>query len=120
LSQLSSRIETSAVEDFWSFRRMVTPFVLEIVSMLALVGVAIAGVVVIALGARRRDAGEIGEGVALLLLGPIAARLCFEALIVIFRINDTLGEIHALAVWAAERAYLGDADVDADDATSAS
>jgi hypothetical protein len=102
------------VEGFWSFRRMVTPFVVEIVSMLALVAVAVAGVVVIVLGARRGDAGEVGEGVALLLLGPIAARIYFEALIVIFRINDTLGEIHALAAWAAERAYLSDVDVDAD------
>jgi hypothetical protein len=65
---------------------MITPVFIQIIFWIAVVGIVIAGVVAIA-------NGKSGSGIALILLGPLGARIYAEILIVIFRMNDSLLDI---------------------------
>ena len=84
------------MKEFLSFRRMITPSIIQIIFWIGVVVSIIAGLVGIGAG----FAGGSGNGGALvlnglltLLIGPIIVRIYCELLIVIFRINDTLTDI---------------------------
>lgn len=94
------------MSDFWAFRKMVTPVIIQIIFWVGVIACIIAGLVLIGMGIRQGPL-LIGMGISakqmklggalLLLLGPLAVRLYCEILIVFFRINETLTEIkHAL------------------------
>lgn len=78
------------MNDFITFRRMLTPILIQIVYWLATVGVVIAGLISLAVG--EDAAGRLG-GVAMLILGPLAVRVYCEILMVVFGMNETLSEI---------------------------
>jgi|GEM_PF-2666892 len=78
------------MSDFMSFRRMVTPFVIQILFVLGCLAVVVAGAVLIGRGLREHDAREAVSGIGLFLFGPLVARIYAEILIVVFRINETL------------------------------
>lgn len=94
------------MSDFWAFRKMVTPVIIQILFWVGVITCIIAGLVLIGMGIRHGpllfDMGISTRqmklwGALLLLLGPLAVRLYCEMLIVFFRINETLTEIkHAL------------------------
>lgn len=94
------------MSDFWTFRKMVTPVIIQILFWVGVITCIIAGLVLIGMGIRHGplliDMGISTKqmklwGALLLLLGPLAVRLYCEFLIVFFRINETLTEIkHAL------------------------
>jgi hypothetical protein len=98
------------MSDFLSFRRMAMPFVIQVLFWIGVMAAIVTGVAAIGLGASHHSLREVGAGVGLLLLGPLAVRLYAELLIVIFRINETLTDLRSLATWAAERAYAETAD----------
>jgi hypothetical protein len=75
--------------DFLRFETMITPVLIQIIFWVAVVVAVIVGVVMIA----EREASSIAGGVLLILLGPIAARIYAEILIVLFKINDHLRQI---------------------------
>jgi hypothetical protein len=75
--------------DFLRFETMITPVLIQIIFWVAIVVAVIVGVVMIA----EREASSIAGGVLLILLGPIAARIYAEILIVLFKINDHLRQI---------------------------
>jgi hypothetical protein len=50
----------------------------------------------------------------LILFGPLLVRIYAEVMIVVFRINETLTDIRALAVWASERIYA-EGEIDDED-----
>lgn len=75
------------MQDFLTFRKMITPIIIQIIFWLGVVGVVITGLVMLFNGA-------VGNGLLMILLGPIAVRLYCELLIVFFRINDNLREIN--------------------------
>jgi uncharacterized membrane protein len=93
------------MSDFWSFRRMVAPVVIQVLFAVGCILVIIAGVVLLVVGAKHNHTSQALGGVALILFGPLAVRIYAEAVIVVFRINETLTDIRALAVWASERIY---------------
>jgi hypothetical protein len=93
------------MSDFWSFRRMVTPMVIEILFYLGCFATLITGVVLIAEGAKHHDSRELLSGVGVLLFGPLVVRIYAEILIVVFRINETLTDLRALAIWTAEQEH---------------
>jgi hypothetical protein len=78
--------------EFLKFKKMVTPIIIQV---LFRIGVAVS--VIVALVAIVRGVSGDGAlvlwGFLLLLLGPLACRVCCEILIVVFSINDTLTEI---------------------------
>lgn len=86
--------------EFLTFKRMVTPILIQIVFWLAVVGIVIAGAVTAVVGLTqiggRTPAAGIGGvvgGIAIILFGPLVARIYAEILIVIFRINETLTDL---------------------------
>jgi hypothetical protein len=84
---------------------MLTPVLIQVVFVLGSLAAIAAGLVAIGHGAAHHPSGQVGAGIALVLLGPIVVRLYAELLIVVFRINDSLSDILSLAVWTAEREH---------------
>jgi hypothetical protein len=91
--------------DFFTFRWMLTPFLIQVIFVLGSLAALAAGFVLIGAGASHHHGSEVWEGIGLLVLGPIAIRLYSELLIVVFRINATLSDMRSLAIWTAEREH---------------
>ncbi len=84
------------MRDFWAFRTMVTPVIIQIVFWLGVIVTLVAGAAMVVYGVRNYEMGMgryIWRGALLFLLGPLGVRLYCEILIVFFRINETLTEI---------------------------
>jgi hypothetical protein len=79
------------MNDFLSFRRMITPIIIQIIFWIGVIGVVIGGIVVIATA--HDEAGQIVYGIFLMILGPLWVRIWCELLILFFRMNETLTEI---------------------------
>ena len=73
------------MNEYLTFRRMITPVFIQVIFWIAAVLIVIVGLVALA-------NGEPG-GILIILLGPLAARIYAEILIVIFRINDNVAAI---------------------------
>jgi hypothetical protein len=80
--------------DFLSFRRMITPIIIQIIFWVLAVLSFIVGIGIIIFGVIQNVVGLVLYGLLLMLLGPLVIRIYCEALIVFFRINDTLTEIN--------------------------
>lgn len=83
------------MNDFLSFRKMITPTVIQIIFWIGVVYCVIVGIVMIAAGvAGSRGGGAmVLSGVASLILGPLFVRVWCELVIILFRVHDRLGEI---------------------------
>src|SRR5215211_4750089 len=72
--------------DFFSFRRMITPIIIKIIFW--------CGVVIsVAVGLGFIADGNVGLGLAFVVLGPLSVRIYCELLILFFRMNETLTDI---------------------------
>lgn len=74
------------MKDYLTFRRMITPVFIQVIFWIAVVGIVIGAFAMMA-----ND--SVGGGLLLLILGPLAARIYAEILMVIFRINDNVAAI---------------------------
>ncbi|HEY42479.1 MAG TPA: DUF4282 domain-containing protein [Anaerolineae bacterium] len=83
------------MDDYLSFRKMITPIIIQVVFWIGAVLVALYGLWMIFSGATASFGGGqlVLSGLVTLLLGPLFWRIFCELLIVVFRINDTLTEI---------------------------
>jgi len=84
------------MNDFWAFRTMVTPVIIQIVFWIGAILCLIIGGMMIVYGATQYHMDEahyLWKGVLLFLLGPLGVRIYCEILIIFFRINETLTEI---------------------------
>jgi hypothetical protein len=75
--------------DFLRFETMITPILIQLLFWLAVVVSLVAGIAMI----RSSEEHGVGVGVAVIILGPIVARIYAEILMVVFRINDHLRQI---------------------------
>lgn len=102
------------MSDFWSFRQMATPTVMQVFFWFALLAVVIGSAGLIAFGFHNQVAWAAAAGIVVLVIGPLVVRLATESLIVVFRINETLTDIRNLAMWEANQAsaQLGGASPD--------
>ncbi|HET9849271.1 MAG TPA: DUF4282 domain-containing protein [Candidatus Dormibacteraeota bacterium] len=66
--------------EYLTFQKLITPIIIQILFWIAVVVVIIGGIAAIA-------QGSAGRGILLIILGPIAARVYAELLIVIFNIE---------------------------------
>jgi len=82
--------------DFWAFRKMVTPVIIQILFWVGVIICVIAGFVLIGTGIKQPGHQSLLSGVLLVIFGPLVVRLYCEILIVFFRINETLTEIKHL------------------------
>ena len=73
------------MEDFLTFKKMLSPIIIQIVYWLATIASILWGIALVI-------AGDF-KGYLLIFLGPIIARICCELLIVVFSINDRLQDI---------------------------
>ncbi len=88
------------MKEFITFKRMLTPILIQIVFWLAVIVLVIGGLVTAVIGLTqmggRNMAGALGTvvgGIAMMVFGPLVARIYAEILIVIFRINETLTDL---------------------------
>jgi Domain of unknown function (DUF4282) len=80
------------VNDFFSFRTMITPFIIQIIFWIGVALCIIFGLGIILVGSRFGNGGPV-YGLLLLIFGPVVVRIYCEILIIFFRINETLTEI---------------------------
>lgn len=78
--------------EFFAFRQMVTPIVIQVLFWLGIVVVVVVGVIMM-IGAFQFGAAFFFGGLGYLILGPILVRIYCELLIIFFRMNDTLNDI---------------------------
>ena len=74
------------MNDFLMFRKMVTPILIQIVFWVVVVAA-------IATGLKYLLADQNPAGLAIIILGPLVARVYAEMLILIFKINEAVTEI---------------------------
>ena len=83
------------MEEFLSFRKMITPLIIQIIFWVGVVVCVIAGIAEIIAGTKSFYGG--GElvlmGILLIFIGPLLVRIWCELLILSFRINENLIEI---------------------------
>jgi hypothetical protein len=79
--------------DFLSFRKMITPIIIQILFWLGVLIAIVYGIVGIVSGVVRSNVTPLLYGLLALILGPVAVRIYCEILILFFRINETLTEI---------------------------
>ena len=80
------------MKDFFAFRTMITPVIIQIIFWVGVALCIIFGLVAIFVGSRYGNGGPL-YGVLLIFLGPVAVRIYCEILIIFFGINETLTEI---------------------------
>lgn len=76
--------------DFFSFRRMITPVIIQVLFWIFVAVAVIGGLALLFKG----GSGTL-VGLLWLVTGPLIARVYCELIIVVFRINETLTDIRA-------------------------
>ncbi len=74
------------MSDFLSYKYMITPGILKILSYIAMVGCVIAGIFTAFV--------EPMSGIAMIILGPIVARIYTELMLVMFEIHNELKKLN--------------------------
>ena len=77
------------IKDFFLFRRMLFPTLIQILFWLSIL-------MCLVLGVSSLTQGQYLAGLITIVIGPLVIRIIAEYIIVIFRINDTLLEIKEL------------------------
>ena len=80
---------------FFSFDKMITPFIIKFFFWLGILGVLISGFIMIGVGIFSKEGGfmQIITGIISLFLGPILVRIYCEMLIVFFKMQESLVQI---------------------------
>ena len=83
------------MEEYLSFRKMITPVIIKVLFWIGVAVPVISGLVMIGGSFGRYGGGATTflMGLFTMLLGPVVVRIYCEILILIFQINDTLTEI---------------------------
>ncbi|HEY60712.1 MAG TPA: DUF4282 domain-containing protein [Anaerolineae bacterium] len=83
------------MEDYLSFRKMITPIIIKVLFWIGVAVSVISGLVMIGGSFGRYGGGATTflMGLFTIILGPVAVRIYCEIIILFFRINDTLTEI---------------------------
>lgn len=84
----------SDYSDFLSFRKMLTPVIIQIIFWIGAILCVVGGIVGIVVSAVNNNAMMVLYSILSMILGPLLVRIYCELLIVIFRINDTLTEMN--------------------------
>ena len=81
--------------DYLSFRKMITPIIIQAIFWIGVALCVIIGIVRIAQGAGAEygGGGMVVSGLLMLILGPRGVRVYCELIIVLFRINETVTDI---------------------------
>ncbi len=77
------------LNDFLSFKRMITPIIIQIIFWVGVIFSILFGV-----NKLIQERGDTLQGLILIVLGPFLVRIICEMLILSFRINETLTDIN--------------------------
>lgn len=85
------------MEEFLSFRKMITPTIIRIIFWVGCGIAVLAGLVTLVTSFGRNSGGALQflGGLLAIILGPIFVRIACEQIILFFRINETLSEIRS-------------------------
>jgi len=78
------------MSDFFSFRRMITPAIIQVIFWIGLIAIAGASLALLIAG---DEAWTRVMGIVYLIIGPILWRVWCEIMILLFRISETLTDI---------------------------
>jgi hypothetical protein len=78
-----------AIAEFLTFRRMIGPFILQLLFW-------ISSVLLVLFGLQEMQSGEAVIGWAVIIVGILALRLVLELVLIAFRMYDRLGQIRKL------------------------
>jgi hypothetical protein len=83
------------MDDYLTFRKMITPVIIQVLFWLGVVGVVVASLFQIVRGILPNYGGGamVLRGLVILIVGPLLVRVYCELLILLFRMNETLTEI---------------------------
>jgi hypothetical protein len=82
------------MNEFLTFRRMITPLIIQGLFWLGAGFCVLAGLVMIGGGLSSSSGGSaVLGGLLLLVVGPVVVRVYCELLILLFRMNETLTDI---------------------------
>ncbi|MGQ9689442.1 MAG: DUF4282 domain-containing protein [Desulfobaccales bacterium] len=81
------------MNDFLSFRTMITPVIIQIIFWIGVVLCILGGLFYLLVGYSYYGTNAPIFGLLLIIFGPIGVRIYCEILIIFFRINETLTEI---------------------------
>ena len=76
-----------ALRDFFTFRRMLTPMIIQFLFWIGIVATTLSGIM------GMFTPGSFFHGLQTLIFGPIIIRLACELIILFFRMNETLTDI---------------------------
>ena len=80
--------------DFLTFRRMITPIIIQIVFWIGIISILVLGILALVDGASgETDGGAVVLGVLFIIFGPMIWRVFCELLILIFRIIEKLANL---------------------------
>jgi len=79
--------------EFLTFRKMITPVVIQVLFWIGVALVVIAGIVMIVIGIYQGALVPMFGGLLYILLGPIFVRVYCEVIMVFFRMLDALTDI---------------------------
>ncbi len=82
-----------SLKDFLSFRKMLTPLIIQVLFWLGSAVCALAGLIIFVAGVSSNEAGGALLGLIILVAAPIAVRIWCELCILFFRMNETLTDI---------------------------
>ena len=99
--------------DFLTFRRMITPIIIQIVFWIGIIGIVVLGILAIVDGVSdNSDIGEVIIGsVLILIIGPLMWRVFCEVLILTFRIIENFADLRNII---AEKRREGKLSIDQD------
>jgi hypothetical protein len=76
------------MNEYMSFKKMITPAIIQGLFWLVVAGCVISGLIQLA--------SEPLAGILLIILGPFVARIYAELLLIMFKIHERLGDIQVL------------------------
>ena len=83
----------SDFQEFLTFRKMITPVIIQILFWIFVALVVIGGLLTIVAGASIGNGIVLLTGLGYIVIGPIFVRIYCEVLIIFFRMNESLGDI---------------------------
>ena len=87
----NGRSTSSQLGDFIAFRTMITPVIIQLLSLIGAIASVVLGVLMIT--SAYGDEEQIILGILAIIFGPFAVRIWCEFMILFFRMNQTLTEI---------------------------
>jgi len=86
------------MQDFIKFRRMITPYLVEVTFVIFTLLLVLAGAAELGVAALHSDKQLAVVGFLTMFVAPVVLRLWLEVVVVFFRMNETLTDLRDVAL----------------------